>query len=64
MIEKDVRSGVINYIESLKSYQHQDTVSHNMSVNESLSFLENINFEELQNIIDKSLNNQVKYERF
>ena len=51
---------MLNHIKYLKNYQHEDTVNLKMKVDEFLTFLENIYFQELKNI-GKSLNNQTKY---
>ena len=63
LIERDIRSGIINSIENLKNYKHHETANYKMNHKETIDFLENINFHGLQDMFDKSLTNQAKYFR-
>ena len=63
LIERDIRSGIINSIENLKNYKHHETANYKMNYKEAIDFLENINFHGLQDMFDKSLTNQAKYFR-
>ena len=44
LIERDIRSGIINSIENLKNYKHYETANYKMNHKETIDFLENINF--------------------
>ena len=61
LIERDIRSGIINSIENLKNYKLHETANYKMNHKETIYFLENINFHGLQDMFDKSLTNRVKY---
>ena len=60
LIERDIRSSIINSIENLKNYKHHETANYKMGHKETIDFLENINFHGLQDMLDKSLTNQAK----
>ena len=47
LIERDIWSGIINFIENLKNYKHHETTNYEMNHQETIDFLVNMNFQGL-----------------
>ena len=62
LIEREIRSGIINSTENLKNYKHHERANYKTN-HKAIDFLENINFNGLQDMFDKSFTNQTKYFR-
>ena len=62
LIGEDIRSGIINFIENLKTYKHHETA--NKTTRRLLTFNEKIHFDGLQDMFDKSLTNQDYFRNF
>ena len=58
--ERNKRPGVIYSTEILKNYKHHETVNYKVNRHKTIDFSENIKFQGLQDMFDKSLKNQVK----